>query len=86
MKGITAIRFRSHENLLVLQVSEYENSDYGYNRSIEKWRDATVEDMLEVAPFMPDLTLLSTRLNGLSQQIEAMRYEQRGSNEHTLST
>lgn len=49
--SITNIRLRAEDNKLVLQVQEQENrSGYGYNTS--NWRDAKVEDMLDIAPFM----------------------------------
>ena len=49
--SITDIRLRFEEDKLVLQVQEQENrSGYGYSTSA--WRDAKVEDLLDIAPFM----------------------------------
>jgi hypothetical protein len=49
--SITDIRVRFEEDKLILQVQEQENrSGYGYSTS--NWRDAKVEDMLDIAPFM----------------------------------
>ncbi len=86
MSFVDAIRFRHQDGLLILQVKECTTSD-GYGiRSSSRWRDAQVEDMLEVAPFMPDLSTLSTRLNALSNQIELLRYEKRIDHDGSCST
>lgn len=47
-KRIAGIRFRIDMNVLVLQVLEERVGAWGQST----WRDATVEDMLEVAPFI----------------------------------
>lgn len=46
--SINDIRFRAEGALMVLQVNVSERDDYGYSRTTSKWRDATVEDMLDV--------------------------------------
>ena len=65
--SITDIRFRAEDNKLVLQVQEQEErSGYGYFTSA--WRDAKVEDLLDVAPFMR-----VGMLKRLEYDIEAIR-------------
>jgi len=45
---IEEIRFRVKGELCVLQVRLYEESYSGYTTPTPKWRDAKVEDLLEV--------------------------------------
>ena len=48
--SINDIRFRAgNEVEVVLQVNVSDTDSYGYSRSAGKWRDATMEDMLDVA-------------------------------------
>jgi hypothetical protein len=69
MSNITDIRFRANESLLVLQVRETEvRSGYGYNTT--NWRDATVEDLLDVAPFVS-----SDMLREIKNKIDVLGYE-----------
>jgi len=71
MSNITDIRFRANDSMLVLQVQESEvRSGYGY--STTNWRDATVEDLLDVAPFMSSglLRELKEKVNVLGYEVE----------------
>jgi len=71
MSNITDIRFRANESTLVLQVQESEvRSGYGYNTT--NWRDAKVEDLLDVAPFMSSglLRELKEKVNVLGYEVE----------------
>lgn len=71
MSNITDIRFRANESTLVLQVQESEvRSGYGY--STTNWRDAKVEDLLDVAPFMSSglLRELKEKVNVLGYEVE----------------
>lgn len=71
MSNITDIRFRANESTLVLQVQESEvRSGYGY--STTNWRDAKVEDLLDVAPFMSAglLRELKEKVNVLGYEVE----------------
>jgi len=52
--SITAIRLRAEGDLLVLQVLEATEGNYCGQDIIALWRDAEVEDLLDVAPFMQD--------------------------------
>lgn len=47
--SLTDFRFRESAGLVVLQVLEYENDPYGYSSVKAKWRDAKVEDLLDVS-------------------------------------
>lgn len=47
--SITNYRFRADDGKVVLQVCEYGDQFTIYNRSGPTWRDAKVEDLLEVA-------------------------------------
>ena len=48
--SINDIRFRAEGAFMVLQVNVSERDDYfSHGRTTSKWRDATVEDMLDVA-------------------------------------
>ena len=69
MSNITDIRFRANESLLVLQVQESEIRS-GYDHNTTNWRDAAVEDLLDVAPLMS-----AALLRELKAKVEALGYE-----------
>ena len=74
--SITAIRFRATaEGLCVLQVQEHESgSSYNY-RSEPKWRDAKVEDLLDVSRFCVDnnseVAALNHRVCNLESRLQS---------------
>lgn len=71
MSNITDIRFRVNESMLVLQVKEIEErSGYGY--STANWRDAKVEDLLDVSPFIKTRVLSDIRdqIDSLQRDLE----------------
>lgn len=47
--SISDFRFRDSAGLVVLQVFEYKNDFHGYSSNKSDWRDAKVEDLLDVA-------------------------------------
>ena len=71
--SITAIRLRAEGDLLVLQVLEATESNYYGPGNIALWRDAEVEDLLDVAPFMQDrrqeVQMLAQQCHHLSAQL-----------------
>lgn len=66
--SILSIRFRSEGALVVLQVSELENTQYGSYQREPKWRDAKVEDLIEAARFIGDPQRLNERIQTLKQR------------------
>lgn len=67
--NITAIRFRTEGSLVVLQVQEAKDNSYGYGGySGEKstWRDAQVQDLLDVAQFT------ASGIDGLGRRVEML--------------
>lgn len=48
--AVTGIRFRAQEDLVILQVQINTSPSYSYHEN-RSWRDAKVEDLLEVAEF-----------------------------------
>ena len=47
--SINDFRFRDSAGLVVLQVLENKSDSYGYSSNKSDWRDAKVEDLLDVA-------------------------------------
>lgn len=47
--SVNDIRFRSADALVVLQVNVSEPDHYGRYSANTKWRDATMEDLMDVA-------------------------------------
>ena len=46
---IDEIRFRTENQLVILQVRLYEEDKFGQTAAKPQWRDAKVEDLLDVA-------------------------------------
>lgn len=68
---IEAIRFRAAEAGVILQVQARERSEYdSYRQSAPKWRDATVEDLLDVAKFTRQAE--DDRISGLQQMVNEL--------------
>jgi uncharacterized protein YeeX (DUF496 family) len=68
---INAIRFRTQENLVVLQVRSTVSPSYSSYTKDEVWRDAKVEDLLEVAAFCK--SDFESRLDNLIFQIDGLQ-------------
>ncbi len=66
---INDIRFRSDVEMLVLQVSYYNENVSFPTDEVEKWRDAVVEDLLEVAEILQK----KYQREILPQQVGALR-------------
>lgn len=77
--SIQGIRFRTEGALIVLQVQEYtegRGGSYHYgSEAVVAWRDAKVEDMLEVSRFTFDPARHDKRLESLEQRIEYVQAE-----------
>lgn len=76
--SLTAIRFRVQDGMCVLQVLEtlQADSDYyggGRSRSSASWRDASPEDLLEVAKFTSDWSGIEARMGRLESDISTLR-------------
>lgn len=54
--SINGIRFRAEGELVVLQVSEYKRSHYSFESDVQ-WRDAKVQDLLDVADEISRMSL-----------------------------
>lgn len=70
---INDIRFRSDVEMLVLQVSYYNENVSFPTDEVEKWRDAVVEDLLEVAEILQK----KYQREILPQQVGALRGPER---------
>lgn len=71
--NITAIRFRSNEEgLVILQVQYNMSPSYSYHES-RTWRDAKVEDLLEVADFCKSDT--SSMYESINHQFDKLRFD-----------
>lgn len=69
--SIEKIRFRAQENLVVLQVCVVTDTPYSSYQRDAVWRDAKVEDLLEVSDFCKtDTSLIYESLNN---QISKLR-------------
>lgn len=64
--NITAIRFRTEGALVVLQVQEVKDDSYGYGNGKYTWRDAKVEDLLDVSQFT------ASGVDGLERRVEML--------------
>jgi len=62
---VVNIRFRTEDELVALQVETRSDSDYYGDQQSTLWRDAKVEDLLEVAAFVCNLQLLESRIKQL---------------------
>jgi hypothetical protein len=76
--SIQAIRFRAEGDKVVLQVKEYtegRSSPHFYERTdaVVAWRDAEVEDLLDVSRFTADQSEIAKRLNDLESRVEWMQ-------------
>lgn len=70
---VTAIRFRSNEEgLVILQVQINTSPSYSYHEN-RTWRDAKVEDLLEVADFCKSDT--SSMYESLCNQFDKLRFD-----------
>lgn len=71
--NVVAIRFRTNEEgLVVLQVSVHDKHSFS-SYSDTKWRDAKVEDLLEVADFCKSDT--SSMYESLCNQFDKLRFD-----------
>jgi hypothetical protein len=70
--SIDAIRFRATADAVVLQVLESREGRYDYERKGE-WRDAKVEDLLEVARYTRAYDALDQSISQIKADLEAMR-------------
>ena len=73
---ITGIRFRAEGEKVVLQVESQEPRRYAPYESYAAWRDATVEDLLEVSTFCR--TELSSQVERINQRLNDMNYSMHG--------
>ena len=70
---VTAIRFRSNEEgLVILQVQINTSPSYSYHEN-RTWRDAKVEDLLEVADFCKSDT--SSMYESINHQFDKLRFD-----------
>lgn len=69
---IEAIRFRASEVGVILQVLERTNSPY-YSERDSKWRDAKVEDLLEVARYTRAHDALDGLISGLQSTVSGLQ-------------
>jgi len=70
---ISGIRFRADQGVLVLQIEEIGKTYYAGERTVT-WRDAKVEDMLDIMPFVngaaaKQMEMLADRVNCLHQDV-----------------
>lgn len=73
---ITGIRFRADGEKVVLQVEYREPRRYTPYESDSVWRDAKVEDLLEVSTFCR--TELSSQVEHINQRLNDMNYSLNG--------
>jgi K+-sensing histidine kinase KdpD len=77
--SIDAIRYRAEGAMVVLQVLEsFERSQYEYRDKTE-WRDATVEDLLQVARYTRAHDALDRDISSLRAMVESVQQEMRES-------
>jgi len=75
---IYGIRFRHTEGLVILQVLEKQTKKYDRFETEDVWRDAQVEDMLEISTYCkPYASLLDTRLNNIEQRLSCVEVTER---------
>ena len=60
--SVVNIRYRTEGDLVVLQVETRSDSNYYGDRQTTTWRDAKVEDLLEVAAFVRGVNELEKRI------------------------
>lgn len=70
--SIEAIRFRAGEAGVILQVLETRNNTAYYGERGE-WRDAKVEDLLEVARYTRSYDALDNLISGLQNQVSGLQ-------------
>lgn len=67
---IYGIRFRHIDGLVILQVLEKQTKKYDRFDTEDVWRDAQVEDMLEISTYCkPYASLMETRLESIEQRV-----------------
>ena len=72
---ITSIRFRTEDGKVILQVCEYTEGSWEYmgSRSKSEWRDALVEDLMNVAAYVRAHDSLTNQINTLQDQVNSMQ-------------
>jgi hypothetical protein len=71
--SITAIRFRAAEAGVILQVLETKERGLYESRDSAEWRDAKVEDLLEVARYTRAYDALDGLISGLQNSVSSMQ-------------
>jgi len=72
--NVVGIRFRTEGALVVLQVCESKPARFNSYQQDDEWRDAKVEDLLDVSKFTE--TTIGRRLDQLASRLDSMEYQQ----------
>lgn len=84
--AIQAIRFRVEGEHVVLQVQDppAPRRQYHYEDEPPKWRDAKVEDLLEVAAFTRAYDALDKIISGFQSQLQSTQDQMASINEREM--